>query len=445
MNDTRHFLLFAVTIILVVPCIAQEQPSSQATPDLSGTGNSGRIAVWKSSSTLGSSVISQSSGSIGIGTKTPVATLEVNGNAQVDGNFSLSGSVLLTGAGQLIWAPNDGSFNFSAGLDALPSTTTGTQNTAVGDLVLAANTNGSANTAVGTGALASNMTGGANIAVGDAALYLNTVGSSNTAVGQAALRANTEGNQNTAIGQFSLLANTTGNGNTGLGYGSLLNTAGSNNTAMGSNALAVNATGSNNIAIGYNAGFGLTSTTSNNIHIGSQGALSDTGAIRIGCTSTSDCVSGAVPQTSTFIAGIYAVNTGGIPVYINSNGQLGTVSSSRRYKEDIHDMADSSDGLMQLRPVTFRYKKSYEDGSKPVQYGLIAEEVADVYPDLVARSADGQVESVRYQLLDPMLLNEVQKQHATIDAQKGQIRSLEERLARIESMLTAGASGAAGQ
>jgi hypothetical protein len=131
---------------------------------------------------------------------------------------------------------------------------------------------------------------------------------------------------------------------------------------------------------------------------------------------------------------------------VNSSGQLGFAASSRRFKEDIHDMADASDGLMQLRPVTFRYKKLYDDGStKPTQYGLIAEEVAEIYPDLVARSADGQVESVRYQLLDPMLLNELQKQHATIAAQKEQIRSLEERLARIEAMLTTGASGAAAQ
>jgi len=112
---------------------------------------------------------------------------------------------------------------------------------------------------------------------------------------------------------------------------------------------------------------------------------------------------------------------------------LGTVPSSRRYKEDINDMADASDGLMQLRPVTFRYRKPYEDGSKPIQYGLIAEEVAEVYPDLVARSADRQVESVRYQLLDLMLLNELQKQHVTIAAQKEQIHSLEERLTRIEA------------
>ena len=127
MNDTRNVAVLAATAIMavVLPCVAQEQPSNQATPDLSGTGNAGHIAVWKNSSTIGNSAISQSSGGIGIGTTTPAATLEVNGNAQVDGNFSLSGNILETGVGQLLWAPNDGSGSFSAGLGALPSGTTG--------------------------------------------------------------------------------------------------------------------------------------------------------------------------------------------------------------------------------------------------------------------------------------------------------------------------------
>jgi len=109
-----------------------------------------------------------------------------------------------------------------------------------------------------------------------------------------------------------------------------------------------------------------------------------------------------------------------VEVIINTTiGQLGYASSYRRYKEDIHDMGDASDGLMQLRPVTFRYREAYEDGSKPLQHGLIAEEVAEVYPDVVARDANGQVESVKYQRLDPMLLNELQKQHATMKARRG--------------------------
>jgi hypothetical protein len=159
------------------------------------------------------------------------------------------------------------------------------------------------------------------------------------------------------------------------------------------------------------------------------GAGGDNAVIRIGSQGT---------QTSTYIAGIYGVTTSAsnaVPVLIDSNGNLGTVSSSRRYKDDIRDMADASSGLMRLRPVTFRYKKPFDDGSKPIQYGLIAEEVAEVYPDLVARTADGQIETVKYQVLDSMLLNELQKQNTTISAQKEQIRSLEERLAKVEAAL----------
>jgi hypothetical protein len=243
--------------------------------------------------------------------------------------------------------------------------------------------------------------------------------------------ANITGNYNTATGQNALSNNTTGNYNTAIGVGALANST----------------TGGNNIDVGAFAGWYVTST-SNNIHIGNQGTATDSGTIRIGCSS--NCPDLAPPHTSAFIAGIYGVNTSGIPVYINSDGQLGTVSSSRRYKEDIKDMDSASDGLMRLRPVTFRYKKAFGDGSKPIQFGLIAEEVAEVYPDLVARSADGQVESVRYQLLDPMLLNELQKQNSTITAQKEQIRaqgeqaraqeqrigSLEERLSKLEAALS---------
>ena len=130
-------------------------------------------------------------------------------------------------------------------------------------------------------------------------------------------------------------------------------------------------------------------------------------------------------------------NNDAVPVLIDSAGQLGTASSSRRYKEDIQDMGDASRGLMRLRPVTFRYQKPFADGSKPIQYGLIAEEVAKVYPDLVARSADGQIETVKYQVLDSMLLNEVQRQQAEIDAQKNQIRGLQQQIDELKSLLLA--------
>ena len=164
--------------------------------------------------------------------------------------------------------------------------------------------------------------------------------------------------------------------------------------------------------------------------------LNGNGGIRIGTQGTN-----LINQTSFFAAGIRGVTTGNndaIPVVIDSNGQLGTVSSSRRFKEDINDMDTVSGGLMRLRPVTFRYRKPFADGSKPIQYGLIAEEVADVYPDLVVHSADGQIETVKYQVLDSMLLNELQKEHKQVQEQAETIRVLETRLAALEKALLSG-------
>ena len=408
-------------------------------------------------------------GNVGIGTTTPVAPLEVNGNAQVDGNLTLTGSILSPGSGgvPIIQAPTGASGNFSAGLGALPPATTGTGDTAIGDGALQANTTGLSNTAVGASALMSNTTGAGNTATGYQALFANTTGGSNTASGYRALYFNTTGTDNTASGDGALYHNTTGGGNTAIGENAMIsnttggantasglqalssnttgvdntasgvyalgnNTSGNDNTASGEYALLGNTTGDGNIAIGYDAGVNVTNT-SNNIEIGNLGSATDSGVIRIGTAGT---------QTSAFIAGIWGATTqssGAVPVLVDSNGNLGVMSSSRRYKEDIQDMAEASSGLLRLRPVTFHYKKPYSDGSQPVQYGLIAEEVAEVYPDLVAHSADGQIETVKYQVLDSMLLNELQKQSATIAAQKEQIedqqqqiRSLAERLTKLE-------------
>ncbi len=193
-------------------------------------------------------------------------------------------------------------------------------------------------------------------------------------------------------------------------------------------ALYNNVSGNNSIAIGANAAFDVGGASDNNIHIGSRGALLDTGVIRIGAPST---------HTGFFAAGITGaktVNNDAVPVMIDSAGQLGTVSSSRRFKEDVQDMGAASAGLMRLRPVTFRYRQPFGDGSKPKQYGLIAEEVAEVYPDLVSRSSDGQIETVKYQTLDVMLLNELQKQQTEIEGQRQRIQQLEDRLARLEAM-----------
>jgi hypothetical protein len=257
---------------------------------------------------------------------------------------------------------------------------------------------------------------GYNVGVGPFSLASNTAGGALTAVGSGALQSNIDGSDNAAFGVNALTSSTHG----------------SQNIAIGSYALWKNTTGNSNIALGFHAAFNASAgSNSNNIHIGSVGASGDNNAIRIGGTAANG---DPVIQTSFFAAGIRGVTlNNAVAVMIDSNGQLGTVSSSRRFKQDIEDMGDASRGLMTLRPVTFRYKQPFNDGSKPIQYGLIAEEVEEVYPDLVARSADGQIETVKYQVLDSMLLNEVQRQEREIDQLKQQNDQLQRRLERLEA------------
>ncbi|MBV9746417.1 MAG: tail fiber domain-containing protein [Acidobacteriia bacterium] len=236
---------------------------------------------------------------------------------------------------------------------------------------------------------------------------------------------------NLSVGPFALPSNTTGNNNTAVGAAALTsNTTGANDTAIGNDALANNTTGSNNIAIGENAAVNVTGSNSNNIHIGNAGLSSDNNTIRIGTFGT---------QASFYAAGVTAPlipssNIVGLQVD-TTTGQLGIMMSSRRYKEDIQNMGDASRNLMRLRPVTFRYRIPSAHGSKPIQYGLIAEEVAEVYPELVAHSANGQIETVNYQVLDSMLLNEVQRQEKEIDDLRQQNLALQQRLSRLEAVI----------
>lgn len=296
-----------------------------------------------------------------------------------------------------------------------------------------------ANTALGYQSLQANTVGTGNTANGYEALEANSVGVANTASGSQSLQANTTGTANTASGFQALEANITGQGNTAIGFQALSgNLMGVNNTAVGSNALLA-ATGNYNTALGFNAGSNL-GAGSNNILIGNPGTADDgmgNAVIRIGYL-----------QSRTFIDGIRGKTTGNadaVPVVIDSNGQLGTVNSSGRYKEDIQDMAGASSGLLRLRPVTYRYKQPYSDGQKPIDYGLIAEEVAEVYPDLVVKGADGLIETVQYQKLTPMLVNELQKQSLQgqkqseiIQLQQQQIEKLAARLAALEAAISAG-------
>jgi len=282
------------------------------------------------------------------------------------------------------------------------------------------------NTAIGTDALSSNTTGSGNTATGRDALFSNTTGAGNTASGRDALLNNTTGSGNTASGFQALFFNNASN-NTASGFLALSNNdTGTDNTAFGQSALLNNTAGSGNIAIGANAGSALTSGSSN-IYIGNPGVAAESFAIRIGNGS----------QTSAFMAGISGrtVGVGAVTVLIDSTGKLGTMLSSRRFKEDIHDMGEASSGLLRLRPVTFRYKEAYADGARPVQYGLIAEEVAEVHPDLVVYSSTGEVQTVQYHKLVPMLLNELQKQHRRVDALQAENAGLKARLEAVERVV----------
>jgi len=249
------------------------------------------------------------------------------------------------------------------------------------------NTSGNDNTASGYQALDSNTIGNYNTASGDSALYSNTTADYNTALGYQALYGNTTGQQNTAVGTEALNDNK----------------AGHENTAVGMDALHSNK-GSSNIALGWKAGYSVT-TGSNNIDIGSEGVAGDSAVIRLGAISTT----GQSTQIATYIAGISGVTVSGtgVAVVVNSNGQLGIAGSSERFKTAVAPMGSATSKLDQLRPVTFRYKNEPQG---PQQYGLIAEEVAKVYPELVVRNDKGDVISVRYDELAPMLLNEVQQQ-----------------------------------
>jgi len=321
---------------------------------------------------------------------------------------------LATGFGAL-FSNTTGIYNTGNGAQALYKNTTGTYNTATGFRALYSNTTGNTNTANGYEALTFNSNN-QNTATGFRALYSNTTGYDNAANGYLALYSNTIGLENTANGVQALYNNTTGNFNTANGLGALFyNTTGYQNTADGVDALNNNTTGTGNIGLGISAGGNLT-TGSNNIDIGNEGVAGEANTIRIGVDGY---------QTATFIAGIYGENEGGTisAVYINSNGRLGTQPppSSRRFKKEIKPMDKTSEAILAFKPVRFQYKS---DSKGTPQFGLIAEEVAKVNPDLVVRDAEGEIYSVRYEAVNAMLLNEFLKEHRKVEEQEATITQL---------------------
>jgi hypothetical protein len=308
--------------------------------------------------------------------------------------------------------------NTVLGDDALLNNTTGNNNTAIGFNALFSNTTGIANTATGVNALLNNTTGNENTANGERALLNNTTGFLNTATGVNALFNNTIGRLNAATGSGALFGNTTGASNTADGGAALFfNTTGNNNVAVGDTALLRNSTGSSNIALGFKAGRNLT-TGNNNIDIGNMGVAGESNTLRIGTTGT---------QTATFIAGISGVTVaGGVGVIVGTNGQLGTVVSSERFKHKIKPMDKASEAILALKPVTFRYKRELDPEGIP-QFGLVAEDVEKVNPDLVARDDQGKPYTVRYEAVNAMLLNEFLKEHRRVE-------TLEATVARQQSI-----------
>ena len=315
--------------------------------------------------------------------------------------------------------------NTVLGEDALVNAS-GASNTAIGADALGANTTGSANTAVGAFALLFNTTGMFNTATGAAALEENTTGVGNTANGSGALFSNTSGGANTAIGFDALFNNTIGNNNTALGQIALnSNTTGNNNTALGQNALGNNTTGINNTALGKKAGFNLT-TGDNNIDIGNPGVAGEGNTIRIGKQGT---------QTATYIAGISGATVAdGVGVIIDTNGHVGTIVSSERFKDNVQPIGKASEAILSLEPVAFRYKKGLDPKGIP-QFGLVAEQVEKVNPDLVARDDQGKPYTVRYEAVNAMLLNEFLKEHRTVQELKKEIAALTATVQKVSAQV----------
>jgi hypothetical protein len=291
--------------------------------------------------------------------------------------------------------------NNGEGVGVLVSRTSGIWNTGTGFEALNHLTAGNQNTATGIRALFSDTSGGFNTATGVYSLYFNTIGFFNSATGAYSLTNNSDGNYNTANGYSALYFNAEGDANTATGFAALYH----------------NNTGFFNTAVGYSAGTNQTSG-SNNIYIGDAGLAGESNVIAIGAFASS-----GTPYAFTYIGGIYDSLVDDRPVYIRSDGALGTLVSSRRYKEEIKPMGKASEALFALKPVTFRYKQE-TDPSHKLSFGLIAEDVAEISADLVSRDKEGKPQTVRYEAVNAMLLNEFLKEHRKVEEQEATISHL---------------------
>ena len=337
----------------------------------------------------------------GFSVKDNTGTVERLRVDEATGNISRNGALFIHSTG--------GTWNTFVGVGAGNLATTGATNSAFGQYALGSDTSGHSNSAFGFQALRSNTTGNRNTAIGYLALYANT-GSYNSAFGFRPLASNTTGANNLAFGNRTMEFNTTG----------------TKNVAFGDFALRRNTTGTRNVGLGYYAGANQT-TGSNNIYLANDGVAGESGQIKIGTVGT---------HTKTTIAGISgATSSSGIAVLVNASGVLGTTTSSARFKQDVRDMGDASDVLMKLRPVTFHYREDVvgEADAKTTQYGLVAEEVEQVAPELVAPDLEGKPYSVKYHELPALLVNEVQKQERVIQEEEQVIAALAARLETDEA------------
>ena len=431
----------SILIILSLVCVALSVTAQAVSPPPDGGYPGGNTA--EGSSALLSCTTGIYNSAIGIYSLLSVTTGSFNtgiGAGTLLGNTADENTA--TGAGALLsnttgventangafalFSNTEGSFNTAIGEGALLSNTTGTQNTANGTAALEVNSTGNYNDAVGAFALINNISGSGNNAFGNSALFENMVGVDNIAIGDLALLNNDSdgagtANFNTAVGSGALAANVDGGENTALGVNTLANnnadfltavgidalfanTTGSGNTAIGSGALALNTTGGGNTALGLDAGSNV--TTANNV-------------ICIGAAGNN-------VENSCFIGNIFgATSSNGLAVLINSNGRLGTMTSSARFKDEIKPMDNASEALFALKPVTFRYKKAIDPQGIP-QLGLVAEEVEAVNPDLVVRDKEGKPYSVRYDQVNAMLLNEFLKEHRKVEEQQATITQLKQ-------------------
>jgi Chaperone of endosialidase len=338
---------------------------------------------------------------------------------------------LLPNTGAVSPAPDGGypGGNTAEGQNALLSLTSGTYNTGVGLFSLLGNAEGSFNTAIGAGALLAN-TAHQNTAIGAGALLSNTDGVKNTAHGAFALFGNTAGNSNTAGGVGALFNNSTGFNNTAIGYNTLLsNTTAGDNTAIGTTALFSNITGEFNIAIGSQA-LRDNVTGDSNTAIGDSAGFNITGSGNV-CIGAG--VNGVAGESNiTRIRNVYGSVATERAVYVTSDNRIGTLASSRRYKEQIMPMEKASEAIHSLSPVSFRYKKEV-DPARCLCFGLIAEEVAEVNPNLVTLDCEGKPETVRYEAINAMLLNEFLKEHARVQNQGNTIAELKTEIASLRA------------